>query len=98
MSLFPDAYPPKPRPEGRRQTCCEMDVPDDEPWKLMHVLGHSRVPFSVAQVAEWCGLPIPGIRRIVNRAVAAEWIVRVYPEAYMTAPPDLYVGRLTKRR
>lgn len=98
MSLFPDRYPAKPTPVVRRMSCCDADVPTDEPWSTIHVLAHSRVPFSDHRVVEMTGVGLAKVRAVLQETEKQGWIGPLIPEAYMTKPPDLWVGHLPKRR
>ena len=97
VSLFDD-YPDRHLPT-RAGACCDglgrLPLLD----QFLHVLGHSRVPFSIAQLSMIA--PVTDNHEMgdaIDRAVNAGWVGHVEPEDYMSEPPDLYVGRLARRR
>lgn len=98
MSLWPDEYPLKPPPVLRSTSCCAEEVPGEAPWGMVHVLGHSRVPFTPTSVAKASGVDLPRVRRVIARAVEQGWIGPVIAETYETNPPENYIGHLRKRR
>lgn len=96
--MWPEEYPPKPAPVLRNTSCCEMEVPGHLPWGMVHVLAHSRIPFSAESVAQRTGVPVERVRDVLAQAEQEGWIGPMLAESYMAATPAVYVGHLPKRR
>lgn len=92
-----DDYPNE-GPRERAATCCDGLVKLSRLDQFIHVLGHSRVPFSVGMLAELTGNTRFQVRAALAKAVDAREVGVVEPEQYMDKAPDLYVGQLAKRR
>lgn len=96
MSFF-DEYPAYP-PRAPATSCCDQLSELDRVEQFLHVLGHSRVPFSTAQIAALSDMEIVEVRGAISAALRRQWIAEVEPESYMNGPTGLYVGLLAKRR
>jgi hypothetical protein len=102
MSLWPDAYPPKP-PRGRRRTpdqlpCCkawERYAATNicgRPLQAVHVVAHSRTPISVAKLSSLVPCTTYAARGALDEALAQRWVCPV--ETYGEHDPELWVGLL----
>lgn len=96
MSFF-DEYPP-PSVRLRTDNCCDHLGEHERIDQFLHVLGHSRIPFSVAQLAAITGVDSVDALGAISEALRHQWIGVVEAEEYMDKPTGLYVGRLVKRR
>lgn len=96
MTLFDD-YPPH-QPIRRTGPCCEGQHGAPIVEQFLHVLAHSRVPFSAQALAELAGLTDHMAAAEIDVAIEAGHVGPVEPEDYMEAPTGLYVGRLARRK
>lgn len=102
QSLFPDEYPTEPSPPRRLgRTCCADEtahpIHDPRLWHIVHVLGHTRIPFSVGTVAAMAEVDDSEANAAVHDAVDIEWLRPAPAEAFQTDPIPLWFGRLPKR-
>jgi hypothetical protein len=96
VTLFDDEWD---RPlRDRLENCCHQLADLDRVDQFVHVLGHSRVPFSPRQLAALADKPIADIYAALTRGVINRWVDVVEPEEYMTEPTGLYIGLLVRRR
>lgn len=96
MTLFDDFADQPPR--SRVDTCCDHLSELDRVDQFVHILGHSRIPFSPAQLSALTDNEIDVVTTAIDHAIERQWIAEVEPEDYMDEPPGLYVGRLVRRR
>lgn len=96
MSFFDDQPPPGPR--QRADYCCDHLAELSRLDQFIHVLGHSRVPFSVEMLAGLTGDGRTNVLASIAKACAEGTVAVVEPEQYMDKPTGLYVGQLAKRR
>lgn len=96
MSFFDDHPPPGARHRG--DNCCDGLAGMPRLDQFIHVLGHSRVPFSAEMLAGLTGDRRTNVLASIAKACAEGTVTVVEPEQYMLEPTGLYVGQLAKRR
>ena len=100
-SLFPDEYPALPARPRPTSCCVDLDVPpgvEPRAWTFLHSLCHSRVPFTVTVYMAAASLQETAARHAISEAKRRDWLHVVWPESYMTDPPEQWVGSLPRRR
>jgi hypothetical protein len=96
-AAFFDDYP-EFEPKERQPTCCDDLAGMPRLDQFIHVLAHSRVPFTVEAVADLAGSGCASAIAGLSKAIADGHIAVVQPEEHMADPTGLYIGRLVKRR
>lgn len=96
MNLFDDH--PQDDVGQRRTTCCDDLAGMPRLDQFIHVLGHSRVPFTPLMLAALTDQAAAHVIAGIAKAIDIGWIGVVEPEEYMQEATGLYVGQLSKRR
>lgn len=98
-----DDFPEAPKRERVAHECCkEWDGfagQMDHAWRVLHMLCHSRVPFTDEYVARWAGLSVRAAGRLAIEATERGWCSA--GEEFADARPGagrMWIGSLTARR